>query len=92
MDTEQFKEAAGRHRIVLADVVAALAQLKEEVLSADQKEGQNKGEIVANITLALRHAEDASMRLGKAIQAASGGVSPLGGPATPGTANAGGTN
>ncbi len=33
------------------------------------------GEVVANITLAYRHLEDASMRLGKAIQAADGGVS-----------------
>lgn len=31
------------------------------------------GEVVANITLAYRHLEDASMRLGKAIQAANGG-------------------
>ncbi len=83
MDTEQFKEAAGRHRSVLADVVAALAQLKAEVSAADEREGQDKGEVLANITLALRAAEDSSMRLGKAIQAATGGVSPLGGPATP---------
>lgn len=32
-------------------------------------------EVVANITLAYRHLEDASMRLGKAIQAIDGGVS-----------------
>ena len=37
--------------------------------------GGNHGEIVANITLAYRHLEDASSRLGKAIQAADGGVS-----------------
>jgi hypothetical protein len=33
------------------------------------------GEMHANITLAYRHLEDAAMRLGKAIQAADGGVS-----------------
>lgn len=33
------------------------------------------GEAVANVTLAYRHLEDASMRLGKAIQALDGGVS-----------------
>ena len=33
------------------------------------------GEIIANLTLAYRHLEDASMRLGKAIQAIDGGVS-----------------
>lgn len=33
------------------------------------------GEAMANATLAYRHLEDASMRLGKAIQALDGGVS-----------------
>lgn len=33
------------------------------------------GEMIANVTLAYRHLEDASMRLGKAIQAADGGKS-----------------
>ncbi|MDB4876430.1 MAG: hypothetical protein JWM41_2876 [Gemmatimonadetes bacterium] len=32
-------------------------------------------EVVANATLAYRHLEDASMRLGKALQALDGGVS-----------------
>lgn len=32
-------------------------------------------EAIANVTLAYRHLEDASMRLGKAIQALDGGVS-----------------
>lgn len=33
------------------------------------------GEAHANVTLAYRHLEDASMRLGKAIQAIDGGAS-----------------
>lgn len=33
------------------------------------------GEAMANVTLAYRHLEDASMRLGKAIQALDGGIS-----------------
>jgi hypothetical protein len=33
------------------------------------------GEAMANLMLALRHLEDASMRLGKCIQALDGGVS-----------------
>lgn len=32
-------------------------------------------EIISNVVLAYRHLEDASMRLGKAIQAIDGGVS-----------------
>lgn len=38
----------------------------------------NKGEILANLTLAFRHIEDARMRLGKSIQAYDGGVSVYG--------------
>lgn len=33
------------------------------------------GEVIANFMLAYRHLEDASMRLGKAIQAIDGGIS-----------------
>ena len=36
---------------------------------------ENRGEMLANLTLAYRHLEDASMRLGKAIQAHDGGTS-----------------
>jgi hypothetical protein len=34
-----------------------------------------EGEVIANVTLAYRQLEDASMRLGKAMQALDGGVS-----------------
>lgn len=39
------------------------------------RQGDPRGEVVANLTLAYRHLEDASMRLGKVIQAIDGGVS-----------------
>ena len=39
------------------------------------KEGADIGESKANIMLAYRHLEDASMRLGKVIQAQDGGKS-----------------
>lgn len=35
----------------------------------------DRGEVIANVTLAYRHLEDAAMRLGKAIQATNGGTS-----------------
>lgn len=35
----------------------------------------DKGEMIANLILTYRHLEDASMRLGKVIQAYDGGVS-----------------
>lgn len=38
-------------------------------------EGLDKGEMIANATLAYRHCEDVAMRLGKAIQAFEGGKS-----------------
>ena len=36
---------------------------------------EDRGETIANIMLAYRHLEDASMRLGKALQALDGGAS-----------------
>jgi hypothetical protein len=37
--------------------------------------GTDRGEIIANITLAYRHLEDSALRLGKAIQELDGGTS-----------------
>ncbi len=37
--------------------------------------GEDGGETIANLMLAYRHLEDASMRLGKALQSIDGGVS-----------------
>lgn len=45
---------------------------------ADDLRGRSQGaegEVIANLTIAYRHLEDASMRIGKAIQAIDGGVS-----------------
>ena len=40
-----------------------------------RSQGEERGEVMDNLILAYRHLEDASMRLGKAIQAIDGGVS-----------------
>lgn len=56
------------------DIKAVAAQ----VVAAKPSQGlaeSNLGEMIANVTLAYRHLEDASMRLGKAIQAYEGGDS-----------------
>lgn len=37
--------------------------------------GEDRGEVIANLTLAYRHIEDARMRLGKVYQARNNGVS-----------------
>ncbi len=72
MDTPSFKFAMTNLRTV-----------KTLVIKGEAVTGQNKGEMLANVTLAFRHLEDAAMRFGKGIQAAESGVSPLGGPDTP---------
>jgi hypothetical protein len=51
----------------------AIKDTAAEVLAL--KHGTTDGEARANIMLAYRHLEDASMRLGKVIQALDGGVS-----------------
>lgn len=56
----------------------------DAVITRNDIHGSLDIEVGNNIELAVRHLEDAAMRFGKAIQACSGGVSPLGGPNTPG--------
>lgn len=58
-------------RAALKGVAESLAELRQ--LTIDVKAGNS--ETVANVTLAYRHIEDASMRLGKALQSLDGGVS-----------------
>lgn len=79
MEPQTLKSEMSAHRERLAAFVATAVENKKAVISA----GTFDGEVVANITLAIRHLEDAAMRFGKAIQAADGGKSPLGGPDTP---------
>lgn len=49
----------------------------KEMLASAPKTGDGKldGEVMANVTLAFRHLEDAAMRLGKVLQALNGGES-----------------
>ncbi len=69
-----------RRRAIKA-IAAQVWELRGEVVAAQHFAGdgvpkiQNTSECIANLVLAYRHLEDASMRIGKAIQAADGGVS-----------------
>lgn len=68
-----------RRRAIKA-IAAQVKELKMEVMMASSRVGSSPvihdtGECLGNLMLAYRHLEDASMRLGKAIQAADGGVS-----------------
>ena len=82
--TEEFKVKMTAFRESLKGLTGEAVAIKNEVAGGAEIAGQNKGEMIANITIAYRHLEDAAMRFGKAIQAADGGESPLGGPNTPG--------
>jgi hypothetical protein len=60
--------------------VADLEELRREIKAIAESLWSLRGpdvagEAMANITLAYRHLEDASMRLGKGIQVLDGGIS-----------------
>lgn len=84
MDTQSVKFAMDNLRVALKAMCGEVDGIKNNIVTGEDQVGQNKGEMLANVTLGFRHLEDAAMRFGKVIQAASGGESPLGGPATPG--------
>ncbi len=55
--------------------IAAEVDRLRGICSAVARTDGVSGEVPANATLAYRHLEDASMRLGKVLQALDGGVS-----------------
>lgn len=57
------------------EIKTAAAQVWSEIERQKQQPLNPPGEQIANLILAFRHLEDAAMRLGKAIQAADGGIS-----------------
>ena len=60
-------EAANEARAQIKATAEAVLAMKDGFLT--------NNEAIANVMLAYRHLEDASMRLGKVIQAVDGGVS-----------------
>lgn len=68
---ERINRARKNIKYIAVDVLReyAQAQIREQV------EKENLSEVTANLMLTYRHLEDASMRLGKVIQAHDGGVS-----------------
>ncbi len=56
-------------------IAETLNDERREAREYEARDGEDRGEVIANLTLAFRHLEDASMRMGKAIQARDGGVS-----------------
>lgn len=83
MPNEEFTAEMTAQRDTIKMLTAKANQAINVIKTTISVPGQNTGEMIANMMLGLRHLEDAAMRFGKAIQASSGGVSPLGGPDTP---------
>lgn len=80
MDSKQPEVAdviriAGELRSNLDIEEKKLRTYVEDIKLTVEAEGFNKGECIAQAMLALRHVEDARMRVGKVIQYADGGMS-----------------
>ena len=74
-EVQTFEEAVGVERKQIKALAASILGMKERLKDAEQGEKENRGEVIANLMLSYRHLEDASMRLGKVLQARDGGVS-----------------
>lgn len=68
MDNSLY-DAVNNCRKSIKETAATVLELKK------RGQGSQTDEVVPNIMLAYRHLEDASMRLGKTLQALDGGVS-----------------
>lgn len=77
MDTNTFsvEGSVTALRVSLKGLAATLLEMKQMVGNTDVLESEDRGEVMANLTLSYRHLEDASMRLGKVLQARDGGIS-----------------
>jgi hypothetical protein len=75
--TTTFDAACSVVRTQIKDIGTYVLNLKSSIGASLTPLGsvQDTGEMIANVTLAYRHLEDAAMRMGKAIQAYEGGKS-----------------
>lgn len=70
-----FESVINDLRKEIKDLAAKIDNQKQYKNGCEVAEGENRGEVMANLTLSYRHLEDASMRLGKVLQHLNGGVS-----------------
>jgi len=75
LKTNTIIDHSNQLRTSLGSIETAIREYVEAVKHAEDQEGFNRGECTAQAMLALRHVEDARMRIGKVIQYADGGVS-----------------
>jgi hypothetical protein len=62
-------------RAQIKAVAKQVDDAKKERNQAPINDKENRGEVMADLTLSYRHLEDASMRLGKVLQYLNGGES-----------------
>lgn len=72
---EVFTDSVNTVRKAIKKEGKFLMDLKETVMNSTLSQNADRSEVIANIVLTYRHLEDASMRLGKVLQAFDGGVS-----------------
>lgn len=70
-----FDERLTSLRVQMKHIGAQIMIIKKEKGECEVNNTEDIGEIMANLTLSYRHIEDASMRIGKTIQARNAGVS-----------------
>jgi hypothetical protein len=70
-----FEDAVNDMRQSIKMTASYVDQVKKTHDKMAVGEKENRGEVMANLTLCYRHLEDASMRLGKVLQHRNGGVS-----------------
>ena len=75
MESETFDEILVKFRATLKKLAEEVKQTKEHHQKCETDGVEDVGEVMANLTLTYRHLEDASMRVGKTIQARAGGKS-----------------
>jgi hypothetical protein len=81
MYQRQIEISSDHHRTTLKQTEAELRELVEALKAHSRADptDKNRNEAIAQAMLALRHIEDASMRLGKVLQYAVQGGVPWGG-------------
>ena len=70
-----FKERVDYTRQSIKQIAKDVYDLKETKQNSENVQGENIGEVMANLTLSYRCLEDGSMRLGKVLQHLNGGDS-----------------
>lgn len=69
---QTIQEKATSLRAEVQALAESVMKFKNDTKDVPTQQGESREEVMANITLAYRHLEDAKMRLGKVIQAVDG--------------------